>query len=198
MSATESHDVRFRRIHLPDPGRVRNRYVCEVEEREVSHAEIGKGYELGRGRVIPVTDEELRRMPLPTARAIELVAFLPASSIDPSGSAPATTSSRKARSQPNPTYCCGRHWNSRRRWQWPSTRSAAGSAWGFSASEGDVIVLHAMLWDDEIRDPSSLVPAGVDLSEEEIAEAVHLIESLSATTWKARSSATGTRKPCAR
>ncbi|MEU6011211.1 Ku protein [Streptomyces sp. NPDC047453] len=35
------------------------------------------------GRGIPVTDEELRSLPLPTARAIELIAFIPASTVDP-------------------------------------------------------------------------------------------------------------------
>lgn len=32
---------------------------------------------------MPVTDEELDEMPLPTAKAIEIVAFVDAGSIDP-------------------------------------------------------------------------------------------------------------------
>ncbi|MFF7191968.1 Ku protein [Streptomyces sp. NPDC008222] len=65
--------------------RVRNRYWCEVEDREISYGEIGKGYEMPGGRLTPVTDEELRALPLPTARAIELIAFIPASG-GPTGS----------------------------------------------------------------------------------------------------------------
>jgi DNA end-binding protein Ku len=34
VSATEDHSVRFRRIHTVDNGLVRNRYWCEVEDRE--------------------------------------------------------------------------------------------------------------------------------------------------------------------
>ncbi|MER6093395.1 Ku protein [Streptomyces bluensis] len=83
LSATDDHSVRFRRIHTADRGLVRNRYWCEVEDREISFAEIGHGYELPDGRVIPVTDEELRALPLPTARAIELIAFIPAAAVDP-------------------------------------------------------------------------------------------------------------------
>ncbi|WP_329331413.1 hypothetical protein OG866_01415 [Streptomyces sp. NBC_00663] len=41
-----------------------------------------RGYELPDGRVILVTDEELRALPLPTARAIELIAYIPAA-VDP-------------------------------------------------------------------------------------------------------------------
>ncbi|MFE7216225.1 Ku protein [Streptomyces sp. NPDC057611] len=58
-----------------------NRYWCEIEDREVSYGEIGQGYEMAGGRIIPLTDEELRQLPLPTARAIELVGFLPTEEI---------------------------------------------------------------------------------------------------------------------
>ncbi|MGW4825086.1 Ku protein [Streptomyces sp. NPDC004227] len=60
LSATEDHSVRFRRIHTPDNSPMRNRFWCEVEDREVTFGEIGRDYELPDGRVIPVTDEELR------------------------------------------------------------------------------------------------------------------------------------------
>jgi DNA end-binding protein Ku len=83
QASTEDHGVRFRRIHLADNGLVRNRYWCEIEDRPASYGEIGQGYEMSDGRVIPITDEELRRLPLPTARAIELMGFLPAAAVDP-------------------------------------------------------------------------------------------------------------------
>ncbi|MGW8354366.1 Ku protein [Streptomyces wedmorensis] len=44
--------------------------------------EIGKGYEVSKGRGIPITDEYLAEMPLPTAKAIEIVAFVPADQVD--------------------------------------------------------------------------------------------------------------------
>ncbi|MCG8970308.1 hypothetical protein JRC61_32665 [Streptomyces sp. CL12-4] len=71
------------RVHLADMARVRTRKVCELEDREVSTSEISKGYEISRDHIVPVTDEELRDLPLPTAKAIEIVAFMPLSSIDP-------------------------------------------------------------------------------------------------------------------
>ncbi len=83
MPATEDHSVRFHQYHLQDMGRVRVRKYCEVEDREVPQQEIGKGYALTKDQIVPVLDEELRELPLPTARAIEIVAFVPAGSIDP-------------------------------------------------------------------------------------------------------------------
>jgi DNA end-binding protein Ku len=83
LGATEDHSVHFRRIHTADNGLVRNHYWCEIEDREVSYGQIGQGYEMAGGRIIPLTDDELRQLPLPTARAIELVGFLlPAADVE--------------------------------------------------------------------------------------------------------------------
>lgn len=46
----------------------------------------------------------------------------------------------------------------------------------------DALVLHALHWDDEIRDPSSLAPEPVTLSDEEIEQAMRLIDAQSADT----------------
>jgi DNA end-binding protein Ku len=60
---------------------VRVRKFCEVEDREVRTDEIGKGYQLTREQVI--SDDELCDLPLPTAEAIEIEAFVPLESVDP-------------------------------------------------------------------------------------------------------------------
>jgi DNA end-binding protein Ku len=78
VNATESHSVSFRQIHTVDGGRIRYRKVCELEEKEVPASEIGKGYEDADGSIIPITDEDLAALPLPTAKTIEIVAFVPA------------------------------------------------------------------------------------------------------------------------
>ena len=65
LSATEDHSVRFRRIHTADNALVRNRYWCEQEDREVTFGEIGRGYELPDGRVIPFREGQCRRQGCP-------------------------------------------------------------------------------------------------------------------------------------
>lgn len=57
--------------------------MCELDGEELSQEEIGRGYETATGTLVPVTDADLDAMPLPTAKAIETVAFVPTESIDP-------------------------------------------------------------------------------------------------------------------
>ncbi|WP_373996266.1 hypothetical protein [Streptomyces sp. 6-11-2] len=49
---------------------------------------------------------------------------------------------------------------------------------GLLRVRGDVITLHALLWPDEIRDPAAMVPPPVQLDEDEVDEAVALIEAM--------------------
>lgn len=74
--ATESHNIAFNQIHLEDGGRIRYRKVCELDGKVLTQDEIGKGYEVSKDHVIPITDTDLAQMPLPTAKAIEIVAFV--------------------------------------------------------------------------------------------------------------------------
>lgn len=64
-------------------GRVRVRKICDLDDREILHSEIGKGYEYAKDQIVAISDEELRELPLPTAKAIEIQAFMPLESIDP-------------------------------------------------------------------------------------------------------------------
>ncbi|WP_328826900.1 Ku protein [Streptomyces ureilyticus] len=77
------HSIRFHQYHLEDMGRLRVRKYCEVEDREVPTDEIGKGYELTKTQVIPISDAELQELHLLTAKAIEIEVFVPLESIDP-------------------------------------------------------------------------------------------------------------------
>lgn len=82
-SATESHSISFHQYHLEDQGRIRYRKVGELEDRPVEESEIGKGYELAKDQIIPISDAELENLPLPTAKAVEIESFVPLESIDP-------------------------------------------------------------------------------------------------------------------
>jgi DNA end-binding protein Ku len=179
VSATEDHSIRFHQVHLDDMARVRVRKYCELEDREVTQGEIGKGYELSKNTIIAVSDEELRQMPLPTAKAIELVAFMPAESIDP------IRVGHGYYLQPDGQVAAKPYKLLAQALERSSKVAVAKYAWsgrerlGLLRVRDGVIVLHAMRWDDEIRDPSELAPDAVELTDEEIAEAEHLIDRLS-------------------
>ncbi|WP_098893586.1 non-homologous end joining protein Ku, partial [Streptomyces sp. or3] len=178
VSATEDHDIRFHRVHLADMGRVRTRKVCELDDQVVSQDEIGKGYEIAKDRTVPVTDEELEQMPLPTAKAIAIAAFVDAASIDPvrisdsyylaaDGQVAAKPYAllRKALERSSKVAVAKFAWHGRERLGLLRVREGA-------------IVLHSMKWPDEVRSPESLAPREVEVGEDEIEQALQLADRM--------------------
>jgi DNA end-binding protein Ku len=179
VNATESHSISFRQIHTEDGGRVRYRKVCELEDREISQAEIGKGYEDADGTIIPITDEDLAHLPLPTAKTIEIVAFVPADRIDPlqmdasyylqAGGAPAAkpyTLLREALKRSNKVAIAKYALRGRERL-------------GMLRVVEDAIALHGLLWPDEVRAPEGLAPdTKVTISDKELDLADALMDTL--------------------
>lgn len=170
--------MRFHQYHLEDMGRVRVRKFCETEDREVSGDEIGKGYQLTKEQVIPISDDELSSLPLPTAKAIEIEAFVFLQSVDPirigegyylqpSGQVAAKPYKllRQALSRSAKVAVAKYAWSGRERL-------------GLLRVRDDVIVLHAMRWLDEIRDPAELLPPPVEVSEDEIDSALALMDTM--------------------
>ncbi|MEU6575351.1 Ku protein [Streptomyces sp. NPDC046805] len=179
VNATESHSISFRQIHTEDGGRVRYRKVCELEDREVSGAEIGKGYEEADGTIIPITDEDLAHLPIPTARTIEIVAFVPADRIDPlqmdaayylaAGGAQAAkpyTLLREALKRNNKVAIAKYALRGRERL-------------GMLRVVGDAIAMHGLLWPDEVRAPEGVAPdAQVTVRDKELDLADALMDTL--------------------
>ncbi|WP_406160296.1 Ku protein [Streptomyces sp. NBC_00882] len=179
VNATESHSISFRQIHTEDGGRVRYRKVCELEDREISQAEIGKGYEDADGTIIPITDEDLAHLPLPTTKTIEIVAFVPGDRIDPlqmdaayylqAGGAPAAkpyTLLREALKRSNKVAIAKFALRGRERL-------------GMLRVVEDAIALHGLLWPDEVRAPEGLAPdAKVTVSDKELDLADALMDTL--------------------
>ncbi len=178
VSATETHDVRFRQVHLADMGRVRTRKVCELDGEAVSQDEIGKGYEIAKGQTVPVTDEELEQMPLPTAKAIEIEAFVDADSIDPVRISDSYYLAADGQVAAKPYTLL------RKALERSSTVAVAKWAWhgrerlGLLRIREGAIVLHSMKWPDEVRDPQELAPRQVEVGEEEIEQALELAERM--------------------
>lgn len=82
-SATDERSISFRQVHEADGGRIRYKRVCELDGEEVPYSDIGKGYELPDGRMVVLTDEDFEGLPLPTAKSIEVLEFVPADQVDP-------------------------------------------------------------------------------------------------------------------
>jgi DNA end-binding protein Ku len=82
-SATEEKDIRFHQVHREDGGRIRYQRVCAICGKEVSYDDIAKGYDLGGGELVILTDEDFAELPLTTSHAIDVLEFVPAEQVDP-------------------------------------------------------------------------------------------------------------------
>lgn len=82
-SATEEKDIRFHQVHVADGGRIRYKRVCDIDGEEVPYEDIAKGYDVGGGEMVILTDEDFADLPLTTSHAIEVLEFVPADQVDP-------------------------------------------------------------------------------------------------------------------
>jgi DNA end-binding protein Ku len=82
-SATEERDVSFHQVHREDGGRIKYKRVCTIDGEEVTYGDIAKGYDLGGGEMVVLTDDDLAGLPLTTSRTIDVLQFVPLEQVDP-------------------------------------------------------------------------------------------------------------------
>ncbi|MGW3492052.1 non-homologous end joining protein Ku [Streptomyces sp. NPDC001054] len=183
LPAVGDHSIRFRQIHTADDGLVRNRKICEIDGKELSADEIARGYEVSKDTVVPLADSDFDDLPLPTARALEIEAFVDASEIDPiqMGDTYYLAADGQVAAKP---YALLRAALER-------TDKVALAKYAFSGKERlgmlrvldeDVIALQVLHWPDEIRSPEGLAPPSVDLTEDEMTGALALMDTMARDT----------------
>lgn len=79
--ATESHSVSFRQLCAEHLAPIRYKRWCEAGDHEVPYPEIVKGYEVSSDNFVVLEEGDLEKLPLPTARTIEIAEFVPADDI---------------------------------------------------------------------------------------------------------------------
>lgn len=75
--------VSFRLLHSEDYSPLARRMFCPEEEKMVSPDEMIRGYEIGPGKYIVITDEELESVSPERSRTIEIVEFIDMKEVDP-------------------------------------------------------------------------------------------------------------------
>ncbi|MFD7445347.1 Ku protein [Streptomyces sp. NPDC059909] len=158
VNATESRSISFRQIHTEDGGRIRYRKVCELDDKEVATAEIGKAYEDADGTMIPITDEDLSSLPLPTAKTIEIVAFVPAAEIDPLQMDAAYYLSANGVPAAKPYTLLREALKRSKKVAIAKFALRGRERLGMLRVVDDVIAMHGLLWPDEIRRPEGVAP----------------------------------------
>ncbi|MEU5088172.1 Ku protein [Streptomyces sp. NPDC021356] len=179
VNATENHTISFRQIHTEDGGRIRYRKVCELEDREVTQGEIGKGYEDADGSIVPITDEDLAHLPLPTARTIDIVAFVPADRIDPLQMEHAYYLAASGAPAAKPYTLLREALKRSRRVAIAKFALRGRERLGMLRVVDDVIAMHGLLWPDEIRAPQGVAPeTDVTVRDQELDLADALMDTL--------------------
>ena len=179
-AATEEKSIRFHQVHRTDAGRIRYQRVCSICGQQVSYDDIAKGYDIGGGEIVVLTDEDFADLPLSTSRAIDVLEFVPADQIDPilfdkayylepEGTATkpyvllrdALTDSERVAIVKIAL---------RQREQLATLRVREG-----------LLVLNTMLWPDEVREPDfAFLDEDIEARPPELAMATSLIDSMSA------------------
>lgn len=181
-SATEDHDVKFHQVHAKDHGRIRYKRVCEVCGEVVDYRDIARAYESDTGQTVIITDEDLATLPEEKSREIEVLEFVPASEIDPLMYdrsyylEPDSKSTKSyvllAKTLANTERVAIVHFALRNK-----TRLAALRVKDFS--KRDVMVVHTLLWPDEIRDPDfPVLDKDVDIKPAELKMAEQVVDSM--------------------
>ncbi|MGQ0632665.1 MAG: non-homologous end joining protein Ku [Sporichthyaceae bacterium] len=180
FSATEERGVSFRQVRASDGARVRYKRIAETDGEEVPYSEIAKGYDVGGGEIVVLTDEDLESLPLPSTKAVDVLQFVPADQFDP------IAAGRSYYLQPDThggkPYVLLRDALARTG-KVAIVKVALRSRESLAAlrPHGDLLVMQMMLWPEEIRDPAALAPADdVSVREQEVAMAAAYIDTMTA------------------
>ncbi|WP_030252747.1 Ku protein [Streptomyces violens] len=179
-SATDSAAaVSFVQIHEKDGGRIRYRKVCELDGEEVSQDEIGKGYQAASDMIVPLTDADLAQLPLPTAKTLTILAFVDASDIDPLQMDKAYYLGANGPSAAKPYVLLRDALVHHQKVAIGKVALRNRETLAMLRVHDDAIVMHALLWPDQIRSPAGLAPKeNVQIRDNELTLAETLMDSL--------------------
>jgi DNA end-binding protein Ku len=181
-SATEDHDIKFHQVHAKDNGRIRYKRVCEICGEVVEYRDIARSYESEDGRTVVITDEDIATLPEERSREIDVLEFVPADQLDPLMYdksyflEPDSKSSKSyvllAETLAKTDRVAIVHFSLRNK-----TRLAALRVKDFGKRE--VMIVHTLLWPDEIRDPDfSVLDQKVEIKPAELKMAGQVVESM--------------------
>ncbi|SRR5579871_614537 len=83
FSAARSESIGFNQLHRECLSRLKQQMICPVHDRPVTRDEIVKGYEYEKDRYITVEADEIKKVEPKTAKAMEILEFVPVNQVDP-------------------------------------------------------------------------------------------------------------------
>ena len=182
-TATSSENISFHQIHGTCGSRIKQQLFCPVCERVVERQELVKGYEVSKGQHVQVTEEELDKLEAAGSQSIDIVQFVPLSSVDPIYF--------------EKTYYLGPAKGGDKPYAlltqvMEKTQRVALAKMVMRGKENLVLVraakgglmLHLMYYADEVRDFSEVPKGQATTTQAELNLATRLVEDLSETTFQ--------------
>jgi DNA end-binding protein Ku len=178
-TATSSHELPLHNYHASDLGRIRYEKVCEIEDASVPPEEIVKGWESDDERVVVLDEDDLEDLPVSTSKLVEVIEFVKTEEIDP------IHFDRAYYAEPGklaerPYVLLRDALTSSDRIAVVKIALRRRECLAVIRPRNGLLVLHTMLWPDEIRNPQY---EGIDseATAQELQMAGVLIDSMSGT-----------------
>jgi DNA end-binding protein Ku len=179
-SAVQEKSLKFHLMHEEDGGRIKYERVCSKCGKKVSWDDLVKGYEYSKDHYVTFSDDELEGLDVDSIRAIDVVAFVPLTDIDPIYF--------------NKTYYVAPEAAGLKAYRLLADALEAEGQVGVAKValrdkehlatvrlKDDVFVLETMHWPDEIREPEfEELDKKVKIQDSEVKMARQLIQQLSA------------------
>jgi DNA end-binding protein Ku len=83
FSGARGEHVSFHMLHRKDLSRVKQQLWCPVDEQVIERSDTVKGYEYRKGEYVVVEPDEIKKIEPKTAKAMEILEFVPADEVDP-------------------------------------------------------------------------------------------------------------------
>jgi DNA end-binding protein Ku len=83
FTAVHEHKLSFRLVHEADDGPIGYQKICKLEDKPVSNDEIVKAFEVEKGELVHLTDEDFEAARVEGQHTIDLEDFVPYDEIDP-------------------------------------------------------------------------------------------------------------------
>jgi DNA end-binding protein Ku len=81
-TAVSPQSVSFNQLHKKCGGRIKQQLYCPVDDEIVSRSDLVKGYEYQKDKYVQFDDDELKKLEAERTDRIDIVEFVPASSVD--------------------------------------------------------------------------------------------------------------------
>lgn len=179
--ATEEHGVSLHQVHAADGGRIRMKRTCEKCGEQVASSDIAKGYEDDEGRSAVLTDSDMARLPVPSKKVIDVLAFVDADDIDPLRLDNSYYLATETDTAAKPYVLLREALSTQGKVAVVKITLRTRESLALLRVHDDMLVLHTMYWPDEVRPAAGLAPSGKStVRSQELKMAASLMDTLSA------------------